>query len=200
MELREIVAIFQKQKNLFVLLVAVCVIGALLWQGMQPVRYQAELLINIGRSGVQTTSEYTYDSFYRLQADERFADTVVRWLSAPRVVEDIYTDAGLSGSERVSSFIAKRLSSQMITITYTSGDQKMLKQLSESLVVVLNRYTATLNTEGKEQGWFVVIGSDPVITEARVSRELALIAGLVVGVFVAFWIVLFRHYFSREVR
>jgi uncharacterized protein involved in exopolysaccharide biosynthesis len=205
MELRDMILVLKKQKHLFGGIVLLFVIGALIWQGMQPPRYQATLLINIGRSGVQETNEYTFDSFYRLQADERFADTVVRWLASPRVVEDIYHEASLNtenlaSTKALSGFSAKRLSSQMISVTYTGSNEKVLKELAASVVTVLNRYTETLNTDGKEQAWFVVIGSDPVLGDARVSREIALLVGVGAGVFVAFWLVLFRHYFSREIR
>ncbi len=199
------IMILKKGRSLFVVVVVLFVVGAFVWQALQPPRSQATLLINIGRSGVQETNDYTFDSFYRLQADERFADTVVRWLAAPRVVEDIYQEAHLNAenitsAQALSSFSAKRLSSQMISVTYTGSNEKILREVSESVVRVLNRYTETLNTDGKEKGWFVVIGSDPILSDARVSRELALLVGLGAGVFIAFWLILFRHYFSREVR
>mgnify|MGYP003512059204 FL=1 len=178
-------------------------LGAWLWQRDQGVSYQATLLLNIGRAGVSETTDYTYDSFYRLQADERFADTVVRWLTTPRVVEDIYYESrlnptGLDAKALGAVFSAGRLSSQMITVKYGGADPKVLEELARSAVTVLNRYTDTLNTEAREKSWFVVIGSDPVIRERHISPELALGVGLVLGLFVGFWLVLIRHYWSGK--
>jgi len=203
MELRDLINVFRKQTNFFMGVVLLFVLVAWVWQKEQTVTYQATLLINIGRSGVNESADYTYDSFYRLQADERFADTVVRWLSAPRVVEDIYREAHLDsaalGLKDLSQvFAAGRLSSQIIAVKYGGVDEKTLGQLAVATVAVLNRYTETLNTEEREKSWFVVIGSDPVIRDGRVSLNLALWAGLALGLFFGFWLVLLRYYFSRD--
>lgn len=203
MELRDLIALFRKQFNFFLLIVIVFVLVAVVWQKNQPETFQATLLVDIGRRGISETTDYTYDGFYRLQADERFADTVVRWLASPRVVEDIYREAHLDptllGLKDLSGvFTAGRLSSQMITVQYGSENQKMLGQLSTALVTVLNRYTETLNTEVKDKNWFVIIGSDPVIRDGRVPLRVALAVGLALGIFVSFWTVLGRHYLSRN--
>jgi capsular polysaccharide biosynthesis protein len=201
MELRDIIGIFQKRAYFFVAIVIVFVIAAWLWQMNQPEKFQATLLLNIGRNGTSQAVDYTYDSFYRLQADERFADTVVRWLSNPRVVEDIYREArldptylGMKDLTRV--FTAGRLSPQVVTVRYGSESRTIIDQLAVASVTVLNRYTGTLNTETKDQDWFVIIGSEPVVRDGRVSLHLALIVALVLGVFVGFWTVLTRHYYQ----
>ncbi|MEI8096599.1 MAG: hypothetical protein WCG73_00620, partial [Candidatus Moraniibacteriota bacterium] len=174
-----------------------------LWQQNQPSKFQATLLLNIGRAGTQTTQDYTYDSFYRLQADERFSDTVVRWLGSPRVVEDIYTAVGLpvdtmSTKTLSTVFGAKRLSSQMIEVTYSDSSEKVLQKISEATIAELNTYTNSLNKENSEKNWFVVIGSDPVIRDVRVTFPFALAVSLVFGVFIGFWVALMKHYFSNS--
>jgi len=202
MDLRDYINIFKKQKKVFWTIVFLSVLIAVIWQQSQRVEYQATLLLNIGRAGVENTQEYTYDSFYRLQADERFADTVVRWLGSPRVVEDIYSAAGPDSRNIVgirdlkSAFGAKRLSSQMIEVTYTDASDKTLKKISEAATATLNRYAESLNKENKETNWFVIIGNDPVIRDARVPLPLSAMVGLVLGVFIGFWAVLLRHYLA----
>lgn len=203
MELTEYINIFRKQAKTFWLTVFLFVAGAFVWQGLQPRSYDAALLINIGRFGVQQTTEYAYDSFYRLQADERFADTVVRWLSSPRVVEDIYAEAkidadtiGLRGLK--GAFSGKRLSSQMVEVSYAARNERQAAELSGAIVSVLNRYTDSLDREGREPGWFSVIGSDPVVRDGRTSLPIAFLAGLALGIFLGFWVVLFKHYFKNN--
>ena len=202
MEFKDLIRLFQREALLFWGIVFFFVVVAFLWQKSQSVTYQAVELMNIGRSGTETqvTSEYTYDSFYRLQADERFADTVVRWLRSPRVVEDIYTESLLSADAMTlpdlkSTFAAGRLSSQMIEVSYAGPSEKALQELSRAMTVVLNRYTLSLNQEQTEPNWFVVIGSEPLIRDARLSLPLVLLIGLAAGLFVAFWSVLVKHYF-----
>lgn len=203
MELMQYVDIFRNQAKTFWLIVLFFVAGAFAWQGLQPRSYDAALLINIGRSGIQPTSEYAYDSFYRLQADERFADTVVRWLSSPRVVEDIYAEAKIDTDtvglrSLKGSFSGKRLSSQMIEVSYGARNERQAVELSRAIVSVLNRYTDSLDREGREPGWFSVIGSDPVVRDGRTSLLVALAAGAGLGIFLGFWIVLLKHYLFRR--
>lgn len=201
MELRDYADIFRKQEKVFWMTVFLCVLAAIVWQKSQRVTYQATLLLNIGRAGVQNTEEYTYDGFYRSQADERFADTVVRWLGSPRVVEDIYGAANADMEKKSvrdlkSTFEAKRLSSQMIEVTYTDTDIGMLEKIADVMTATLNRYADSLNKENKEVNWVVVIGSDPIIRDARVPFFLSVAVSLLLGVFIGFWAVVIRHYFQ----
>ncbi|HCJ45777.1 MAG TPA: hypothetical protein DHV33_02565, partial [Candidatus Moranbacteria bacterium] len=166
-----------------------------------PTNFEAVLLLNIGRTNVQNTENYTYDSFYRLQADERFADTVVRWLGSPRIVENIYGTVGIdtqhmSARTLKSVFGAKRLSSQMIEVTYRHPSEKMLEKISQATINELNTHASELNKENSEKNWFVVVGSDPVIRDVRVSLSFALALSLTLGVFIGFWVALVKHYFS----
>lgn len=204
MDPRDYIDVFKKQKKTFWTIVFLSVLIAIVWQKSQLVEYQAMLLLNIGRTGIENSQNYyTYDSFYRLQADERFADTVVRWLGAPRVVEDIYSAVSIdtqniSARDLKGTFVAKRLSSQVVEVIYTDASGQVLKKISDAAVTTLNRYTESLNQENKETNWFIVIGSDPVIRDARVPLPLSVAVGLIFGVFVGFWAVLIRYFFSQQ--
>lgn len=202
MELRDAIDIFRKQARIFWMIVGVCIFLAFVWQRVQPESLEATLLLNISRSSIQNTPDYMYDGFYRLQADERFADTVVRWLGSPRIVEDIYGASRMDVSDMSARslghiFAAKRLSSQMIEVSFRHPDDKVLERMSRAIVSVLNTYTESLNKESKEASWFVVIGSDPVIRDARVTLPLALVIGFLSGLFIGFWTVLTRYYFDK---
>lgn len=203
MELREYIVLFRGNIRWFLVTIALFVLASLIWQKNQSVSFEATLLLNIGRTSMQDTQEYTYDSFYRLQADERFADTVVRWLSSPRIAEDIYRSVGIDtdalGTRELGSvFSAKRLSSQMIEVKYTRSEKGVLQKISSATIDTLNRYTRSLNEENSEKNWFLVIGSDPVIRETGIRPFFALLGGLVMGTFFGFWVALGRRYLSES--
>lgn len=203
MELKSYITIFRQQMRIFLACVIVTLSLVLLWQISQPERLQATLLINIGRVSVPETPDYAYDSFYRLQADERFGDTVVRWLGSPRVVEDILAAAGLNPHTLDTAtlrhvFTAKRLSSQVVEVTYADTDPEHLQKIAAAGVMVLNQYTESLNRENREANWFVVIGSEPVIRDERIALPLALAVGLGFGIFIGFWAALFSHYLRHN--
>lgn len=196
MDLREFLNVFWKYRILFLGTALVFVMAGFAVQLLQPVRFATEITMNVARSGVRMTTEYAYDDFYRLQADERFADTVVRWLESPRIVSDILHTAKRGGE--TISFDADRLSSQVIRIRFVSRDEKTAEAVSRALFEVLNRETASLNRDRKEEGWFMLLGETPSISDARFGMARALLVSGCLGIFFGFLIVLLRWYWTRE--
>ncbi len=205
MEFRELVLLFRRDARAFFIAVLACLLVGFVWQRLQPVTYDADLLLNVARTGSQTTAAYKYDGFYRLQADERFADTLVRWLSAPRVVEDIFAEAEVSQESARpflmrGVFVAERLSSQAVRVRYRTTARPAALRLAEGMVTVLERETAALNQGGKDETWFAVTGGEPVVTDGRTPLSFALLISLLIGLFVGVWTVLVRHYWREPVQ
>lgn len=196
MELKEVIKIFWKYRITFLAVTALVVAVAFAWHFLLPQNYATSLMLNVTRSGTQQTGEYAYDDFYRLQADERFADTVVRWLGDSRTIVDIYSAAKVS-LHPSESLRAKRLSSQMISVTYAAPTIEDAKKVSKSIVETLNKQTEELNKLQKQETWFVILGSEPVITVAGWPLFKIFVAALLFGMFLAFWAVLGRHYFEK---
>ncbi len=203
MELRDFVRIFTKQRPLLMsIVVASALLGWCVWW-LQPLCVAADLTLNIARTGVQQTNDYRYDGFYRLQADERFADTVVRWLGSPRMVEDIALAAKarpISGApwQFGPAFQAERLSSQVIRVIYRARTNDEAKRLAQGILARVNQETAALNGSAQDESWFVVRGEEPVVTDGRFVWPKALGIAFVLGLFVAFWTGLVRHYWKRK--
>lgn len=206
MELKHYLMIFKKNIILFLIVVLIIVglgIGYRFYKNSRPITYEASLLINVTRSGIQATDNYRYDDFYRLQADERFADTVVRWLESPRIVTNIYNETGkVSGDIKIKElanfFKAKRLSSQAINVNFSSNSAREAQDISEALVRVVNQEIKQLNQYQKEDNWFKIIGDEPVIKEKRVDWNDVLPISIASGFFLGIWFVLIKHYLTRE--
>ena len=200
MELRDMMDIFRRHAKYFLWIVCICVVIGMAWQHFfQKKSVVSNLTLNIARSGSAHTDAYQYDDFYRLQADERFADTVVRWLASPRMAMDIYENIhidtnGLSSRSLTHSFVAERLSSQMIQVTYSAEDEQAARKLSQSIVSNLNKESITLNKSQQDQTWFLIVGDDPVVRDGRQSALFAMGVSIALGVFIGFWMVLLRHY------
>lgn len=201
MDIREYWEVLQKNARLFWAVVLGIWLLSLLWLVLQPVRYQGTLLLNVGRNAAEKTAEYEYDSFYRLQADERFADTVVRWLANPRIVSDILAAAGSSAelySEKslTEQFQAKRLSSQMVEVRFTASTREAIARYSEAIKETTQKYTESLNAT--QTNWFRIVGSEPVIRDARTPAWPFLVLSFLVALFISFWVVLIKHYLAPE--
>lgn len=181
-----------KDRYLFLAILLLSIgIGIALWM-VQKVSFRAELTMNVAREGIRQTEEYSYDDFYRLQADERFADTVVRWLESPRIVSDIERESGVLS--RSLSFDAGRLSSQVIRIRFAIPEARMAKPVSLAVFSVLNREAASLNRGEQPGGWFVLVGDTPSVSDARFPLSRALMIASALGVFFGCWGILFARY------
>jgi len=192
MELKEYVKIFKKNLNWFLSVLGIVLFGGLLIQLILGGWYKVELDLNITRTGYQAdTSEYRYDEFYRLQADERFSDTVVQWTNSRRIKEDISNKA--KGINFVK-FKAERLSSQMIKVSFLIKDKNQASKITQSITEVLNDKTDELNLEQKNPSWFKILVSSPVTYEYRISFGKLVMMLLFGGVFLGFWVVLIKHY------
>jgi capsular polysaccharide biosynthesis protein len=201
MELKEYLAIFKKNFKLFIIIVGLFVAAGILFQFFRPLSYEAILNLNITRTGKQETGDYRYDSFYRLQADERFADTVVRWLGTPSVSEKVFQKSGISageiGAKSLSKFFsARRMSSQLVTVEYSARDIQTVKIFAASIAEVINSEAEKLNEDQREESWFKVVASEPIIRQNVVSWQNILLFSLLAGIFAGFWAVLIRHYIS----
>lgn len=192
--------IFRRHAKYCLMIICVCLVIGIVWQHFfQKNSVVSDLTLNIARSGSAHTDTYQYDNFYRLQADERFADTVVRWLASPRMATDIYENihidtASLSNRALTRSFTAERLSSQMIQVTYSAENEQVARKLSQSIIGNLNQESMSLNKGQQDQAWFLIVGDDPVVRDGRLGAIFVASISILVGIFIGFWMVLLRHY------
>lgn len=194
MELREYLKIFKDNQKTFWIIVVLFLLGGVLFQLFRPESYKVFLMLNVARSGYQETDSYQYDDFYRLQADEKFAETVVRWIGSPNVKGEICRDIEPC-SEKIR---ARRLSAQMIQIDYVSKDTTTGKAMTGSIVNVINKEATKLNKSNSSSTWFEVVGSKPVIKKNKIENKKAFLIILMLGVFFGFWGMLFMHYFNKD--
>ncbi len=202
MELKEYLAIFKKHLKLFLTITVLFIAAGILFQLFRPLDYKAVLNLNITRTGKQETSDYRYDNFYRLQADEKFADTVVRWLESPEIATRVYNDsqiitAGLSHWKLSRAFKAQRLSSQAIKVSYTAKNSDAAKSLAGSVVEIINSEAKELNKMQNEESWFIIVGDNPIIRENKWPREIVILFSALVGIFIGLWAILIKHYFKN---
>lgn len=198
------IRICKKYKHIFFLTIILILVIGFFWQLLQKEFVMAEVTLNVTRLSSEKTSDYQYHDFYRLQADERFADTIVRWIETPRMMADTYgalhiapVDTELSWPVR-HTLTAERLSSQMIRVRYPSRTETEARAIAQSLTDHVNTMTAALNKDQKEAAWFTVVHDEPISQDGRVSMVFVLALSGLLGVFFGFWLILLAHYFSAS--
>jgi len=203
MELRDIMTIFIAQRRVVGIIIGIFLLGGVLFLLFQPQRYDVSLILNVTRTGADSAGTYAYDDFYRLQADERFADTVVRWLSLPGIVNAIFEQSSVDSARLTSRpfgniFKAQRLSSQVIHVTFTTRDEDAAQKTAAAITTVINRETEKLNALQQEKSWFVVLADAPVVSDGTRGASFVLSLTFFLGVFFGVWGVLLRHYMRQE--
>ena len=203
MELRDIMTIFIAQRRVVGIIVGIFLLGGVLFLLFQPQRHDVSLILNVTRAGADSAGTYAYDDFYRLQADERFADTVVRWLSLPGIVNAIFEQSSvdpvrLTSRPFGSIFKAQRLSSQVIHVTFTTRDEDAAQKTAAAITTVINRETEKLNALQQEKSWFVVLADAPVVSDGTRGVSFVLSLTFFLGVFFGVWGALLRHYMRQE--
>lgn len=199
MELKEYIHIFKTHIKAFILVVILAVIGGILYFSLWPVKYDTSLTLNITRGGTQETADYKYDDFYRLQADEKFAETVVEWLKSPRTVADIYLNSNIDANQfslgkLEKSLRSEKLSPQIVSVKFSADTPEKAKNISNSISKVIAKNIESLNANQKEKNWFEIIAQDPVIARNILNFRVVILAALALGVFLGLWTALFIHY------
>lgn len=201
MELKEYLAIIKSNFKLFGSVIAIVILASFSYFYLKSISYEVSLVLNITRSGAQKSDQYKFDDFYRLQADEKFAETLVQWITSPRLALDIWTRTGnnpenLNLKQLSKLFKAEKLSSQIVSVKFSAANPETAKKLADSIVAVISQETAALNQDQQEENWFQIRALNPVILISRVNPFLLFLASFAMGIFLGFWIVLVRHYFK----
>ncbi len=196
MELKKYLQIFKKEQKIFWLIFCITLFVGLAGYFLMPLKYKVTTELDITRLGYQkNTSEYRYDEFYRLQADERFADTVVRWLGSAQTQRNILQK---SGGVKFEKLKAKRLSSQVIEVNFLIKNKREAEKIVSAIHNVLNNKTAQLNQYQKDPNWFAVLVDSPTVSKAKWSLFKFASALFLLGIFLALWGVFLSFYFKNE--
>lgn len=199
MELKEYLKIFRENAKFFIGTAVFAVLAGFAYFTLKPASYSTSLMLNITRDGIQQTQDYRYDDFYRLQADEKFAETVVEWLKNPRTVTDVYARAGIDASglslRRLGKvFIAEKLSAQIVTVSFSARDEVSAGKISDAVVETVRQNTDSLNENQGEDAWFAIVAQDPVTIRDHIGAPIIFLASMALGLFLGFWLVMARHY------
>ncbi|EKE10869.1 MAG: hypothetical protein ACD_15C00190G0004 [uncultured bacterium] len=199
MELKEYWEIIKKDRKVFLGVIVLIILTSIMYFSLRPDSYDVSLALGITRNGTQQTTDYRYDDFYRLQADEKFAETIVEWLKNPRTVSDIYSKAGMDVDDRSLRQLAKmlkpeKLSAQMVSVSFSSSDGNSAKKIAGAISEIVSKNVETLNENQNEATWFRVIGQNPVIIKNQGNVWMIFVFPMLFGIFIGLWAVMIRHY------
>lgn len=199
MDLKEYFAIMKKEWKMFVSIVSAVILATFAYFVFRPAAYTTALMLNVAREGTQETADYKYDNFYRIQADDKFSETIVAWLASPAVESDIFSQAGVdtaqfSLKDLSNSFKAEKKSSQLIAVSFSAPNTEQAKKISLAIPDVIAKNIQSLNSEKEKNEWFEIVSHNPIIVKDSFDVKMVLLASFIIGIFLAFWTVLSIHY------
>lgn len=201
MELREYYKILKTNISVVIYTIVIAVVVAYAWSARAAQSYNASLLLNISRTESQSTPDYRYDQFYRLQADDKFSETVVEWLKTPGVAQDIFAKAGINSDQKTmrdlsKSFQAEKLSSNLVSVRYSTETSDESSKIAPAISAIISDKTKSLNSDARDPNWFQINTSNLIVLkntqDLRLNLGIAALVGLFLGTLLAFG----KHYIS----
>lgn len=200
MELRDFIQLFIRRQSLMVGIISVAIVIGFLSYRLQTQWYEGVVLLSVTREAAEATAEYQYDHSYRLEADERMADTIARYLESTIGRRDTARQIPLTGTREVtfieSDISALRLSSNLVQVSYVATTPTEAESIARAFFETGERYVASLNEQAGNRNWFTLIASDSYTEDGRYTLPVALGVALVLGVLGAFWTVLGLWYWK----
>ena len=203
MELKEYYKILKSNFSVVIYTILIAVVAVYAWSVRTSQTFSASLLLNISRTETQSTADYRYDQFYRLQADEKFAETVEQWLKSPGISQEIFQKVDIKTSEKSlrqlsKSFRAEKMSANLVGVSFGAQTEDEAKKIANAASAVISDKTKNLNADARDPNWFKVDMSDFVVArntqDLRINLAVAALAGLFIGTLLAFG----KHYVSEE--
>jgi capsular polysaccharide biosynthesis protein len=203
MELREYYKILKLNMSVIFYTILISIVVVYAWSMKQSETYSASVLLNISRMETQSSADYRYDQFYRVQADEKFAETIGEWLKMPGIASEIMTKANINQVGKTvrtlsKSFQSDKMAPEIVEVRYSTTNQDDAKKISDALGGVITEKIKSLNSEAKDPNWFSVTPSNLVILrnvqDLKINLSLAIVVGLFFGVLFA----LAKYYTSEE--
>lgn len=172
------------------------------WYVMRPVVFDVSLSLEVTRDSSTDTADYQYDQFYRLEADDKFADTIVRWMKDPAVVHAVLSQAnipteGTTLDNLSGTFSVEKLASNYIQVRFQVPDKKYGEKIHQGIEQVIKEKIEGLNRQPQSKNWFSLVYGKPIIAQAKISVVVVLMVALLGGSLSAVMGVLLVHYWRE---
>jgi len=198
MELNEFLRLLKNNLGIFLVVLLFFVLGGLVFYQYQARFYIGTIAVNISREGKNENRDYQYDQFYRLQADEKFGQNIVNWVSDRGFLEDNRKDFNQKKSgewQAISKIKAIQLSSNYIKITFQAKDSQSADVFGEILKENLKKQNKKINFN-KSQNWFKLVIDKACVNQKDLNIYFVFALASALGIFFGILTVLLIDYFN----
>lgn len=208
MELKEFFQVFRSHYKVFWTVVIACffVLGMILW--FTPQWYVSTLTLTVVRSQEKVIGDVNekfpvenFGSYYRIEADNTFGETVVAWLHTPQIVQSIRESMS---DEKANEYFGKRgltkhyttkqRSSHVIDAIYRSSSHESANEEARAIIAQLNKRTSALNQDISKVEWFQLVAEKPYVENFAYNLALLLAITTMMALCLGVMSVLIYHY------
>lgn len=198
MELKDYIRIISKSWLMILIITLLVTLATVIWSKVQPLKYESGVTLVVNKPNTvpqRAVGYYQYDKFYSIEASSLYADTLTSWLSSAGTAKEIFEYAGLpvpnvSLKKLGRIFKPRRLPPVTIGVTVINKDRERAEKLVKAAVAVVEEKTEEQRRGDDPDHHFAIIAGPTVTAEVRQSIALnsllGLIAGLIIGLAVAF--------------
>jgi len=151
-----------------------------------PERYDVSMDIITSVPERVPSKEYEFDGYYAMQSVDLFSDTIAGWFKSPGFVAQVFDKAQVQRPSKqlrglAQVFTVKKVSGQMVNVSFETNSEKDAVKLTESTSQILNSSVDNFNKSGDKKVAFSVITNNPLIAQANADPVIsAIVAGLIV--------------------
>lgn len=162
--------------------------------------YEAILTYEFTKQPEQPTSGvsfYQYDQFYALESANRAMVSFSSWVSAPQIVNSIYTAAGVDSQKQSVDSLR-----QLVRIVEAKSNILTIALRKIPSIADANRI-ATVADDYQEKNFqrptgVTITTTSPLIISANLPHNLVIITSILATLVIVFVLTLIRQYFSHS--
>ncbi len=194
---------FQNYKKFIISITLIVMIAGFLLAILTPVKYRANISLQVFNTNRQDTAEYQYDNFYAIQAAEQLTKTVKAWLANPQIIAQAYQSAGLEYDNNqlpklIKSISAKQLSPHDLNVSFKSQSENDGKALANSIINEISNQLKQSEKTSKNQPAFELLASNPYVFSEKYNPYLISLIGLFAGLLLAIGLASLREFFKEK--
>jgi capsular polysaccharide biosynthesis protein len=201
MELRFYFETLLRQKYVILSIVIAGLIGGYLYGTfLMPTQYNGSVFFTIAYRDDQQTEEYKIGNYWANQASIEFARTVSGWPENPRLVDEIYSTAGVNMQEDIGflgkllgPISVKRVERANLNLNFSSKTLENSGKIADAIVAVFETKLTEYNNEAAANYRIVGVGKafEEKVPDPNVLAWVGAILGLIFGIIAAYMVEFF---------
>lgn len=199
---KDYIRLILDRKILIVVFMLIVGVISFISTSLLPVKSVAESTFVVSRVNREASEDFQFDNYYAIQSAEYISNTVIGFLASPDIAETIYQKSGVEVDQdaygKVKNIKARQKSSHLVNVKVHDSSAENAEIILKATATVLNEKISGLESTKNGENAFELSMGDVVFSSTKVNAYLALVVGLVAGLFVGIAVVFLKEYLAVD--